>query len=186
MLGKKKSTFHKFFSSQTGLPEWNTQSQNFIFSCFSCFPHIAVSNLCPGQPDRWLIWKTRARPVAVGMLQQIGCLFHLQAKEKGISGMIWVKNNNCFLWQSHLDSPWAVAWWFYLHQDNSSKQAALGYQNGLSFQHIFLAYQKFGSLPRSYFTEPWVENSPLVASPGSPIAAFPGMVSAAPCQMKYL
>lgn len=105
----------------------------------------------------------RVLPVVAGMLQQIRCLFHLQAKEKGISGMIWIKNN-CFFWQSRLDSPWAVVWWFYLHQENPSKQAALGYQDGLSFQHIFPAYQKFGSLPCNHFTEPWVESTPVVVS----------------------
>lgn len=186
MLEKKikKSTFHKFFCSQTVLPEWNQQPQNFIFSCFSCFPHIAVSNLCPGQPDRWLIWKTRAQPVAVGMLQQIGCLFHLQAKEKGIYGMIWLKKNNCFLWQSHLDSAWAVAWLVLFTPRQFKQTGCPGLSGCLKFPAYFSCV--FGSLPRNRFTELRVENSPLVVSPGSPTTAFPGTVSAAPVQMKYL
>lgn len=160
---KKEIAFHKFLCSQAGLPKWHRQSHNFILSCLSCFPHIAVSNLCPGQGDRWLTWKTRVPPVAVWMLRQIGCLFHLQAKEEGISGMIWVKNN-CFFWQARLDSPWAVVWWFCSHQENLSKEAALGYQDGLSFQHIFPAYQKSGSLPRNHPPEPWVKSTPVVVS----------------------
>lgn len=53
-----------------------------LFSCLSCFPHTAGSNLCPGQGDRWLTGKTWALPGVGRMLQQIGCLFHLQPKEK--------------------------------------------------------------------------------------------------------
>lgn len=103
-------------------------------------------------------------------------------------GNLWndlVKKKNCFFWQSPLDSPWAVVWWFYLHQENPSKQAALGYQDALSFQHIFAVYQSLDLCLVVILQSCEWKALQLwaVCFLSSPSSAFPGTVSTASYQI---
>lgn len=64
------------------------------------------------------------------MLQQIGCLFHLQAKGRGISGMIWVKK----MIVSFGRLTWIVLellfGGFVYTMEVQANKAALGYRGG--------------------------------------------------------